>query len=637
VSNSSLNFLNYCVQPAIMHGGPSGQMWFVATPVPPSYYGNLSSDPDVANVGSSYMNVIGLTYSSLQSISTSSFQPYSVNLSIPFYPNSVTAKQPGNTGVSLDVNDTRMLKAEWESNRLVCTNTVGLVNGATDSAVGWYEFSTANSSAPVCTQEGFLPGPSGTSTFFPSIAIAPDGDLGMTYLESSPSEYLSMYVTGQPVSQYRVTNASGYDKMEPPQLVVQSVGPYNVRNPAKPSTARLGDFSNVTADPVTGDFWAANEWTAEAPGTPQQTDIWDTQVAHFSLFPSVSATQNIHGDPVTFIISANDGTLWEYDRDFTPGSGANPYCQQISTGQFSAISATRDASGNPVVFAIISGTHVAGVTSSYQTLYEYDPAFSGTHWVVVSQGTFGSISATRDASGRPEVFATIAAEHDPATGSTLAYSQTLWFYHDIASPGQGTWLQSSNLPWAAISATTDAVGNPVAFAISAPTDGTMTQSLWEYDPAFSGSHVNQISTGLFASIAATRDGTNNPVVFGILNTPGTYSYTLWKWASGGWTDLSISGFNQFSSLSATQDGSTNTPVLFAVAYGTQSPQHPNGQTLDYDNGTWTEMSAAENTTVSATRDASGNRVAFTVQTNDQILENDPALGGWLYIWTQQWS
>ena len=118
--------------------------------------------------------------------------------------------------MNLDVNDNRMLKAEWQSNRLVCTNTVGLVASASVSTVGWYEFNTANPAA-VMHQEGFIPGSTqDASTFFPSIAIAPDGDLGMTYMESSPSEYLSMYVTGQPVSQYEVANSKATPRWSPP-------------------------------------------------------------------------------------------------------------------------------------------------------------------------------------------------------------------------------------------------------------------------------------------------------------------------------------------------------------------------------------------------------------------------------------
>ena len=149
----------------------------------------------------------------------------------------------------------------------------------------------------------------------------------------------------------------------------------------------------------------------------------------------------------------------------------------------------------------------------------------------------------------------------------------------------GGWSEPSNSEpsvsaWAAVSATRDASGNPVAFAISAPTDGTNTQSLYEY----AGFQWSVTSTGQFTAISATRDGSNNPAVFGVLNTPGTYDYTVWKWVSGAWTELSTTGFNQFTSLSATQDGGANAPVLYAVAYGTQTPQNPTAQTLDYNNG-----------------------------------------------------
>jgi hypothetical protein len=656
-SDQSLNFLNYCVQPAIMHDGPSGQMWFVATPVPVADYGNLSSEPDDANVASTNVMVIGLTYSTLQSITTSSFHPYPVTLpsSLWFYPTPADGvAQPGGTGINLDVNDTRMLKAEWQNNRLVCTNTVGLVPappGATDSAVGWYEFSTANPDAPSFSQGGFIQGPAGTSTFYPAIAIAPDGDLGMTYLECSATEPLSIFVTGQPLSQYQVPNALGYDKMEQPQLVVSSIGPYTLQDVVGQDLrhARLGDFSNVTADPETGDFWAANEWTDEGDGTlqngiwvgPQQSDCWDTEVAHFSLFPSVSATQNAAGVAVGFIISANDGTLWEYDPTFPPSQGANPYCRQISTGQFSAISATRDASGNPVVFAIISGTQVAGVASPNQTLWEYDPAFPGSHWVEVSSNAFGSISATHDPQGNPVVFATWAVQRDPGTGEPTTYSQTLWEYDDNSTPGNGTWTFLSGSPWtwASISATQDALGNAVVFAISAPTDGSMTQTLWEYDPAFQWACW---STQPFASISATRDGLSRPVLFGVvLGLTPAYSSSVWEWtaATNTWTNVSASSGSQFVTISATQSGPGNAPVLFAIVFGMQSQQDPSGQALDYYNGTWTPISISQNASLSATRDALGNEVVFGVLTDQLVWEYDLAFGQpyWISVWQQQWS
>jgi hypothetical protein len=101
--------------------------------------------------------------------------------------------------------------------------------------------------------------------------------------------------------------------------------------------------------------------------------------------------------------------------------------------------------------------------------------------------------------------------------------------------------------------------------------------------------------------------------------------------------LSTPGYYQFTSLSATQEGSGNAPVLFAVAYGTQSMGNPTAQTLNYNNGGWRQVSAAENTTVSATRDSTGSAVAFGVRTDGLIVGNDPDLNTSATVWAEPWS
>ena len=72
-------------------------------------------------------------------------------------------------------------------------NTVGL---AGDATARWYEFDVS-SGVPVLKQQGNVrPGP-GVSTYYPSIAINAAGDIGLTYMQSSADEFVSMYVTGQ--------------------------------------------------------------------------------------------------------------------------------------------------------------------------------------------------------------------------------------------------------------------------------------------------------------------------------------------------------------------------------------------------------------------------------------------------------
>src|SRR5262249_14382284 len=89
---------------------------------------------------------------------------------------------------------------------------------------------------------------------FPSAAIDPAGDIAMTYLQSSPSQYLSMYVTGKTLA----TSA-----MQPALLVIAG----NSADTAPDgSPHRAGDFSGTVVDvnsagaPVNS-FWSANEYS----------------------------------------------------------------------------------------------------------------------------------------------------------------------------------------------------------------------------------------------------------------------------------------------------------------------------------------------------------------------------------------
>jgi hypothetical protein len=177
------------------------------------------------------------------------------------------AAQPA-PGLPLDTLDTRMLKAEWRNGVLVATDNVGsLTDGA--AHVRWYAFDTTGP-APVLTQEQTLdPGP-GLNTWCGSVAIAADGTIGMTYLQSATFQPLSMYVTEEP--------AGSLLGMEPGYLV-QASSSYYVQ-PGQPAP-RTGDFSSIAVDPVNPDtFWAINQYTFGAsPGAPNT--LWDTKVINF--------------------------------------------------------------------------------------------------------------------------------------------------------------------------------------------------------------------------------------------------------------------------------------------------------------------------------------------------------------------
>ena len=51
--------------------------------------------------------------------------------------------------------------------------------------------------APTLRQSGDVPSPAGAFTYYPSVEIAANGDIAVTYLQSSATEFLSMYVAGR--------------------------------------------------------------------------------------------------------------------------------------------------------------------------------------------------------------------------------------------------------------------------------------------------------------------------------------------------------------------------------------------------------------------------------------------------------
>jgi hypothetical protein len=111
------------------------------------------------------------------------------------------------------------------------------------------------------------PGP-GVAVQMPSVDMDKPGKLGLTWMESSANEFLSMWVgtldptTGRLVS----TVAAG------------GVGFFSVN-------FRIGDYSATVLDPDGATFWSANEYIGDAPNT----DIWRTNITSFTAGDSQNA------------------------------------------------------------------------------------------------------------------------------------------------------------------------------------------------------------------------------------------------------------------------------------------------------------------------------------------------------------
>jgi hypothetical protein len=204
-----------------------------------------------------------------------------------------TYGSPPSSGVSqkgggmIDAGDTRILHVEWRDNRLVAAHTVGVFGVA---QARWYEFDTSGSS-PTLTQQGTINQGSGVHTYYPSIAIAPNGDLGMTFMQSSSKQYMSMYVTGRLPDDPPGT-------MQTPVLAKAGVASYSdfdcFSNGQFTHACRAGDYSGITVDPDTNDtFCAANEYAVSKSLAPLAN--WGTWITCFRI--------GVHDLAVTSIVA----------------------------------------------------------------------------------------------------------------------------------------------------------------------------------------------------------------------------------------------------------------------------------------------------------------------------------------------
>ena len=269
---------DFTMIPAVMHGATTaGLMWFVDT--------NLTEG---AIAGGNQVQVIKAT--NLLSNSPT-FTTYNINVNSYGLP--PAAPQSG--GGTIETNDARILNAEWRGDRLVAAQTVG-TGGVAHAR--FYEFNT--SAAPTLTQQGEIAPGSGVYTYCPSIAIAGNGDLGMTFMQSSSSQFMSAYVTGQ--------SAGTLGSMQTPAVLKAGEKTYTVFGEASPH--RAGDFSGISVDPANPNtFWAANEY-ASSSGLAN----WGTWVGQFSLSTPAPAAPIISSlsdspDPVapggTLTLTAN--------------------------------------------------------------------------------------------------------------------------------------------------------------------------------------------------------------------------------------------------------------------------------------------------------------------------------------------
>ena len=169
--------------------------------------------------------------------------------------------QPGGPG-SVAANDNTTTQVfDYNGTLVTAFPASTAADGYFYPKVHYYEVNVT-SGTPVLSLQGVIdPGP-GVATFFPTVAMNPNtGDLGLTWMQSSLTEYVSMYVG-------TVSAATG-------NVGVTDAAPGVT---TEVDSFRNGDYSTVVYDPGSDAFWAANEYA----GINNASEIWNTWIAEFT-------------------------------------------------------------------------------------------------------------------------------------------------------------------------------------------------------------------------------------------------------------------------------------------------------------------------------------------------------------------
>lgn len=180
------------------------------------------------------------------------------SLPVKEYRAAIQADQPG--GVLTTFPNTTTTQVHYRNGRLV---TAMASSTAADGFVypkGLYYQIDVNGHSPKLIKEGVIdPGP-GVAVQMASVDEDQRGNLGLTWMESSRTENLSMWVgTVRPNGKFSAQPAA-------PGLGFLFVN------------FRIGDYSTIVVDPTDGKtFWATNEYI----GPDSDSNIWRTHITSF--------------------------------------------------------------------------------------------------------------------------------------------------------------------------------------------------------------------------------------------------------------------------------------------------------------------------------------------------------------------
>jgi hypothetical protein len=193
------------------------------------------------------------------------------------YQSAQRADQPG--GDVTVFPNTTTTQVQYRNGHLVTAMSSSTASDGFVYPKGLYYQVDVSGGAPTLLQEGVIDPGAGVAVQMPSVDEDSKGSLGLTWMESSNSEYLSMWVGTvlKPVGELFAS-------------VAAPGGGFLFAN------FRIGDYSTPVLDPSDGrTFWSANEYI----GADGDTNLWRTHIASFTAGPT-SKGQCKHGGWMNF-------------------------------------------------------------------------------------------------------------------------------------------------------------------------------------------------------------------------------------------------------------------------------------------------------------------------------------------------
>lgn len=180
------------------------------------------------------------------------------SLLVKTYQSAARADQPGGT-VTVFPNTTTT-QVHYRNGHLVTAMASSTEKDGFVYPKGLYYQIDVSDSKPKLRKQGVIDPGAGVAVQMPSVDEDKDGNLGLSWIESSSNEYLSMWVgtldTKGKLSSSAAAPGGGFF-------------PFNFR---------LGDYSTTVLDPSNNTtFWSANEYI----GTDGNSNIWRTHIASF--------------------------------------------------------------------------------------------------------------------------------------------------------------------------------------------------------------------------------------------------------------------------------------------------------------------------------------------------------------------